>query len=85
MRTGVEGCGVVAWFGKYTDIASPVLLFGFTIPAYIRYDSKPNQQLRLSGCPVIDLVFEHELENHGAGPRCTETPDRDKILQYYFC
>ena len=32
MRTGVEGCGVVVWFGKYTDIASLVLLFGFTQP-----------------------------------------------------
>ena len=34
MRTGVEGCGVVVWFGKYKDIASLVLLFGFTTPAY---------------------------------------------------
>ena len=34
MRTRVEGCGVVVWFGKYTDIASLVLLFGFTQPAY---------------------------------------------------
>ena len=33
MRTGVEGCGVVVWFVKYTDIASLVLLFGFTIQA----------------------------------------------------
>ena len=32
MRTGVEGYGVVVWFGKYTDIASLVLLFGFTQP-----------------------------------------------------
>ena len=32
--TGVEGCGVEVWFGKYTDIASLVLLFGFTTPAY---------------------------------------------------
>ena len=34
MRTGVERMwrrGVV-WFGKYTDIASLVLLFGFTQP-----------------------------------------------------
>ena len=29
-RIVVEGCGVVVWFGKYTDIAFPVLLFGFT-------------------------------------------------------
>ena len=35
MRTGVEGCGVVVGFGKYTDIASLVLLFGCTTPAYI--------------------------------------------------
>ena len=33
MRTGVEGCGVVVWFGKYTDIASLVLLFGL-VKAY---------------------------------------------------
>ena len=33
MRTGVEGCGVMVWFDKYTDIASLVLLFGFTIPS----------------------------------------------------
>ena len=35
MRTGVGGYGVVVWcgvvwFGKYTDVASLVLLFGFT-------------------------------------------------------
>ena len=30
MRTAVKGCGVVVWFGKYTDTASLVLLFGFT-------------------------------------------------------
>ena len=30
--TGVDGCGVVVWFGKYTDIASLVLLSGFTQP-----------------------------------------------------
>ena len=30
MRTVVEQCGVVVLFGKYTDIASLVLLFGFT-------------------------------------------------------
>ena len=35
MRTGVEVCGVVVWFGKYTDIASLVLLFGFTKPVGI--------------------------------------------------
>ena len=39
MRTGVEGCGVVVWFGKYTGIASLVLLFGLTIPAYIVLDN----------------------------------------------
>ena len=33
--TGVKGCGVVVWFGKYTDVASLVLFFGFTTPAYI--------------------------------------------------
>ena len=33
--TGVEEYGVVVWFGKCTDIASLVLLFGFTTPAYI--------------------------------------------------
>ena len=32
MRTGVEGCGVVAWFGQYTDIAFLVSCFGFTQP-----------------------------------------------------
>ena len=32
MRIGVEGCGVLVWFGKYTDIASLVLLFDFTHP-----------------------------------------------------
>ena len=32
MRTGVQVCGVVVWFFKYTDIASLVLLFGFTQP-----------------------------------------------------
>ena len=32
MLTGVDGCGVVVWFGKCKDIASLVLLFGFTIP-----------------------------------------------------
>ena len=31
--TGSEGCSFVVWFGKYTDIASLVLLFGFTTPA----------------------------------------------------
>ena len=31
-RIGVEGCGVVVWFGKYTGIAFLVLLFGFTQP-----------------------------------------------------
>ena len=36
MRAGAEGCGVVVWFGKYTDIASLVLPFGFTTPAYTR-------------------------------------------------
>ena len=30
MRPGVEGCGVVVWFGKHTDIAFLVSLFGFT-------------------------------------------------------
>ena len=35
MLTGVDGCGVEVWFGKCTDIASLVLLFGFTTPAYI--------------------------------------------------
>ena len=34
MCTGVEGYGIVVWFGKYMDIASLVLLFGFTTPAY---------------------------------------------------
>ena len=34
-HTGVEGYGFMAWFGQYTDIASLVSLFGFTIPAYI--------------------------------------------------
>ena len=33
MRTGVEGYGVVVWFGQYTDIAFLVLLFWF-YPAY---------------------------------------------------
>ena len=42
MRTGVEGCGVVLWFGKYTDIAFLVSLFGFTqpildLPTYCTY------------------------------------------------
>ena len=40
MRTGVEGCGVVVWFGKCTRIASLVLLFGFTTPAYKRNETK---------------------------------------------
>ena len=34
MRTGGGGCGVVVWFGKDTDIACLVLLFGFTQPIY---------------------------------------------------
>ena len=38
--TGVEGCGVVVWcgvvwFGKYTEIAFLVSLFGFTQPIHI--------------------------------------------------
>ena len=33
MCTGFERYGVVVWFGKYTDIASLVLLFGFTLPS----------------------------------------------------
>ena len=32
MRTGVEGCVFVAWFGQYTDFAFLVSLFGFAQP-----------------------------------------------------
>ena len=55
MRTGVEGCGVVVWFWKYTDIVSLVLLFGFITPAYTvvlsdthsaRWKRKRQQQTR---------------------------------------
>ena len=38
MRTGVEGCGVVVWFGQYTEIAFLVSLFFLFVssrPAYI--------------------------------------------------
>ena len=31
-RIGVEGCGFVMWFGKYTEIAFLVSLFGYTQP-----------------------------------------------------
>ena len=36
MRTGVEGCGFVACFGQYTEIAFLVSLFGFTQPIVLQ-------------------------------------------------
>ena len=45
MLTGVDGCGVEVWFGKYTDIASLVLLFGFTTPAYTHSPPQPAELL----------------------------------------
>ena len=42
MRTGVEGCGVVVWFGQYTEIAFLASLFGFTQPIHIATTPTPN-------------------------------------------
>ena len=49
MHTGVEGCGVVVWFGKYTDIASLVSLsFWFYHTSLPRYSTLCVFLLRLA-------------------------------------
>ena len=62
VRPGVEGCGVVVWFGKYTDIASLVLLFGFTQPIDAMLLCVHAQKLTLSDALVVVVqLFRQEI------------------------
>ena len=73
MLTGVDGCGVVVWFGKYTDIASlvwlsfwfyPTSLYGNRIRMKLFTSQRQHSPLLcVSACACVWLPWTLRVSN----------------------